>query len=218
MYITVNNHTFNDIRRWVSPSEIVYTGDSIKGIDTVSGVISVYSNSGFGLANDAVDSYARQIVRDGAITLTNLPEDYVPPKTVEQRIGELEQINTISFTAIAENGEISEETASNYPDVFKAWESGVSYTVGNLRNYEHILYKCVTAHTSQDDWTPDVASSLWSKAGSPIDEFPEWIQPTGAHDAYDKGAKVSHLNKHWVSDIDANTYEPSVYGWTEVNS
>lgn len=43
-----------------------------------------------------------------------------------------------------------------------------------------------------------------------------WVQPTGAHDAYAQGAKVSHNGKKWTSDIAANVWEPGVYGWTEV--
>ena len=50
----------------------------------------------------------------------------------------------------------------------------------------------------------------------PEDEYPEWVQPTGAHDAYAQGAKVSHNGKKWTSDIAANVWEPGVYGWTEV--
>ena len=45
--------------------------------------------------------------------------------------------------------------------------------------------------------------------------LPEWSQPLGAHDAYSKGAKVSHNGKHWISDLDANVWEPGQYGWTE---
>lgn len=51
---------------------------------------------------------------------------------------------------------------------------------------------------------------------TPTEEYPEWVQPTGAHDAYAQGAKVSHNGKKWTSDISANVYEPGVYGWTEV--
>ena len=50
----------------------------------------------------------------------------------------------------------------------------------------------------------------------PPEEYPEWVQPTGAHDAYAQGAKVSHNGKKWTSDIPANVYEPGVYGWSEV--
>lgn len=50
----------------------------------------------------------------------------------------------------------------------------------------------------------------------PSEEYPEWVQPTGAHDAYAQGAKVSHNGKKWTSDVENNTWEPGVYGWTEV--
>lgn len=43
----------------------------------------------------------------------------------------------------------------------------------------------------------------------------EWVQPTGAHDAYTKGKRVAHLGKIWISDVDSNVWEPGVYGWTE---
>lgn len=50
----------------------------------------------------------------------------------------------------------------------------------------------------------------------PSEEYPEWVQPTGAHDAYEQGAKVSHNGKKWTSDVGGNVWEPGVYGWTEV--
>lgn len=79
------------------------------------------------------------------------------------------------------------------------------------------MYKCLQDHDAQEDWKPSEAVSLWVRVDDPSIEYPEWRQPTGAHDSYEKGAKVSHLEKHWVSTIDANVYEPSVYGWDEVN-
>ena len=48
-----------------------------------------------------------------------------------------------------------------------------------------------------------------------LDEWPVWVQPIGASDAYNKGDKVSHNEKNWISDVDANVWEPGVYGWTE---
>ena len=44
-------------------------------------------------------------------------------------------------------------------------------------------------------------------------EYPEWVQPNGAHDAYSTGDKVSYNGKHYISTIDANTYAPDVHGW-----
>ena len=64
-------------------------------------------------------------------------------------------------------------------------------------------------HTIQTDWAPDKAASLFSLAANPADEWPEWIQPTGAHNAYAKGAKVTHNGKRWVSTADGNVWEPA---------
>ena len=54
------------------------------------------------------------------------------------------------------------------------------------------------------------------RIADPAQEWPEWVQPTGSTDAYAKGAKVIHNGSKWTSDVDANTWEPGVYGWTEV--
>lgn len=147
-------------------------------------------------------------------------EEYQEVAEIINRLNEIKSADftTATFIEQSELGNVDAETAAQHTELFTAWASGVAYTVDALRQYEGQLYKCIQAHTSQDDWTPDVAVSLWVKAYDPSIEFPEWVQPTGAHDAYAMGAKVSHNGKNWVSDIDANTYEPSVYGWSEVAS
>jgi len=43
--------------------------------------------------------------------------------------------------------------------------------------------------------------------------IPEWIQPHGAHDAYQKGSKVTYNGKTYVSTADNNVWVPGVYGW-----
>lgn len=63
------------------------------------------------------------------------------------------------------------------------------------------------------DTTPQEV--MWTRIGNPLEEFPEWVQPIGAHDAYSKGAKTSHNGKKWVSEADGNVWEPGVYGWVE---
>lgn len=109
---------------------------------------------------------------------------------------------------------LDDESALQGIELFPTWKTSTAYAIGDRIRYDDVLYKCVQAHTSQDEWTPDVTKALWVVVS--LDEFPEWVQPTGAHDAYNKGDKVSHNGKHWVSTMDANVYEPSVYGWDEV--
>lgn len=105
-----------------------------------------------------------------------------------------------------------DKTALEYEEFFPNWVTDKAYTTGDrVRDGE--LYKCVQAHTSQSDWRPADTPALWVRVS--IEEWPEWVQPIGAADAYSKGDKVSHNGKHWVSDYDANTWEPGVFGWTE---
>lgn len=127
-----------------------------------------------------------------------------------------ENAAAIAFVVLAENGQIDAVTAAEQSTLFAEWVPGVKYTVGNLRQYGGILYRCVQDHTSQEGWEPDKAASLWAVTSDPAEEWPAWSQPVGAHDAYNAGAKVSHNGKHWTSNQDGNVWEPGVYGWTEI--
>lgn len=110
----------------------------------------------------------------------------------------------------------TDEKAILAPELFDRWRAeSVAYAVGDRVRYGDLLYKCLTAHTSQESWTPDAAPSLWVRIDDPAIEWPEWRQPQGSTDAYAKGAKVSHNGKRWISDLDANVWEPGVSGWTE---
>ena len=111
---------------------------------------------------------------------------------------------------------MTDADAYSVPELFPMWKTEHEYQTGDRVQYDGKLYKCLQGHTSQADWTPDTAVSLWVEVADPAIEFPEWKQPTGAHDAYMTGDKVSHNEKHWTSDYDANIWEPGVYGWTEV--
>ena len=121
----------------------------------------------------------------------------------------------IVFVTMAEAGSIDLVTAAEHADLFAEWTYPVNYKTGQIRRYKGNLYKCVKDHTSQEDWAPDTAHSLWSLTADPSEEWPEWIAPIGAHDAYPLGAKVSHKEKHWTSTVANNVWEPGVYGWEE---
>ena len=145
------------------------------------------------------------------------PEPVIPPTNEElaNSLAIVQSASAVAFVALCEVGTLDTVTASEHAELFAEWAYPIAYTVGQLRRYNGTLYKCVQAHTSQADWTPDTAASLWSVAADPAEEWPAWSQPVGAHDAYSKGAKVSHNGKHWTSSMDSNVWEPGVYGWTE---
>ncbi len=110
---------------------------------------------------------------------------------------------------------LSDADALQAPTLFPAWATGTSYSTDERIEYGGTLYRCVQAHTSQADWTPDKTPALWTVVS--LEEWPDWVQPLGSHDAYAKGAKVSHNGKRWTSDVGNNTWEPGVYGWTEAS-
>lgn len=110
---------------------------------------------------------------------------------------------------------LTDETATTVPELFDKWKPDTEYVAGERRTFGNTLYKCLLDHRSQEDWTPDIAVSLWVRTSA--EEWPEWIQPTGVHDAYNTGDKVRHNGKHWISLVDGNGWEPGVYGWEEVS-
>ena len=75
---------------------------------------------------------------------------------------------------------LDDEQAESVTDLFPAWASGIAYAVGDRRQYDGLLYRCVQAHTSQADWTPPAVPALWVRTST--EEWPEWIQPSGARD------------------------------------
>ena len=111
---------------------------------------------------------------------------------------------------------LSDDDAYGVPELFPSWAVDTAYKKDNRIRYNYKLYKVLQDHTSQADWTPDIAVSLYVAVPEP-GTIPVWVQPTGAHDSYMIGDKVHYPTKDdavYVSTIDYNTYAPNVYGWT----
>lgn len=103
----------------------------------------------------------------------------------------------------------TDEQAMKVPALYPKWKEGTEYKVGDRVAYKDILYKVLTGHTSQADWTPDAAPSLFTKVLI-VDPSvtPEWEQPESTN-PYMKGDKVTHNGSTWVSLVDNNVWEPS---------
>ena len=110
---------------------------------------------------------------------------------------------------------LADEDALQAVELFPQWVIGRAYAVDERLQYNGVLYRVVQAHTSQADWMPDKTPALFVIVS--LDEWPEFVQPTGAHDAYKKGDKVTFEGKHYISLIDGNVYSPTAYpaGWQE---
>lgn len=108
-----------------------------------------------------------------------------------------------------------DETALESMDMYPEWHEGVDYELNKRVRDGEKLYKCVQAHTSQAGWEPHNVPALWAQVS--IEEWAEWVQPTGAQDAYNTGDKVIYNNIHYISTADNNVWAPGVYGWEEAN-
>jgi len=125
------------------------------------------------------------------------------------------KVNTLRSLIEKSATSLDDEDALKGAELFPKWAESEVYEIGDRVRYEDILYKCLIAHTSQSDWIPIDAPSLWVRVLIPDPEvIPEWEQPDSTN-PYMKGDKVRHIDKVWVSDIDYNVYEPPTM-WSEV--
>jgi len=121
-------------------------------------------------------------------------------------------INAITTIRASATDEQALEAIALYP----AWKPDVDYAAGDRVRHDGTLYRVLQDHTSQADWTPDAAPSLFTRVLIPDPEvIPEWVQPDSTN-PYMKGDRVTHNGKTWESSIDYNVWEPGVYGWIEV--
>ena len=112
---------------------------------------------------------------------------------------------------------LPDEDALEAVELFPLWAADTEYAADIRVRYEDKLYRCVQAHTSQADWTPDATPALWTEVAKP-GEIPVWKQPTGAQDAYMTGDKVHYPTADdpvYISTVDNNVWSPADYpqGW-----
>ena len=111
---------------------------------------------------------------------------------------------------------LDDETALTGVELFPMWAIGRAYAVDDRVQHGGTLYKCIQAHTSQAGWEPSATPALWKVVS--VDEYPTWVRPTGAQDAYSIGDKVTYQGEKYVSTINGNTWSPTEYpaGWQSV--
>ncbi len=147
--------------------------------------------------------------------------EYVP--TQEQEVAILKAQNAILATATSFIvNTFTDEQAIKVVDLYPFWSgNGIRYEVGErVKDENYILYKVLTAHTSQEDWKPSLSPSLFAEVlvENP-NEITDWKQPDSTN-GYEKDIVVCHNGKEWKSLVNNNMWEPGVVGteslWEEV--
>ena len=130
-----------------------------------------------------------------------------------------QQAARVVFRALAQTDMITPADALENAGMFPLWADSIGQRAeaGSYWRHGGKLWRINTGqgHKIQADWAPGKAASLFSMAANPAEAWPDWIQPSGAHNAYAKGGKVTHGGKRWVSTAEGNVWEPGVYGWRE---
>ena len=110
---------------------------------------------------------------------------------------------------------LTDTQAYTFRYLFPTFEIDKVYEVGERIIYEDKFYKVITTHTSQADWTPDVAVSLFVEISDPAIEYPEFKKPYSAETAYNTGDKITFEGNKYISTMDNNVCSPTEYpqGW-----
>lgn len=132
----------------------------------------------------------------------------------------IEQARQLRKLLEAQTEAMTDEKILEYPAFVEKWKINTAYTAGKRLEYNGTIYKVLQDHTSQGEWTPDAAPSLFAKVLIPDpDVIPEWEQPDSTN-GYSTGDKVTHNGAIWESLVDNNVWEPGAEGteslWQEV--
>lgn len=149
--------------------------------------------------------------------------NYLTPKKSVKDISEAQKrsdsaqaVAEIMFVKMAQEQQLDDTTVAEFPELFVQWDENWRGNAGDIVQDEGQLYRSIHDVTDAGQNTkPSETPAMWTRIGNPMEEFPEWVRPIGAHDAYSKGAKVTHNEERWTSDLDGNVWEPGVYGWTK---
>lgn len=116
---------------------------------------------------------------------------------------------------------IPDEEVENVKILFPNWKVGMNYTINQRIRFNDNVYKVLQDHTSQEDWLPNLAPSLYAAllVDEETNEIKDWVQPDSTN-AYMIGDQVIFEGKIYESVIDNNVWSPADYptGWQEITN
>lgn len=168
------------------------------------------------------EGIAKYAYIEGEVVVRDITAEVAEAKAIQQGIVERQakqkqaeqKATQMTVAKMLLANELTDDEILDMVYLYPAWNIGIEYKVGDMVEYLGELYEVIQAHTSQDDWRPPDVSALFTLR-SPEGVIPEWTQPTGAHDAYNIGDKVTFEGAVYESLIDANAWSPTEYpqGW-----
>lgn len=163
--------------------------------------------------------------------IAKLAREFSPSKALDdlaQRLDEQEKSIKSILKTITLAKDLSKDQKEEILARYEDYKTDLTYQEGDKFTYKGKIYEVIQAHTSQTTWIPSETPALYKEfldvkiqdeKGNESQVIAEFKQPTGAHDAYNKGDKVSFEGKIYESKIDSNTFSPSSFpdGWIEMH-
>ncbi|EEI83484.1 carbohydrate-binding protein [Anaerococcus tetradius] len=159
-----------------------------------------------------------------------LAREFSPSKALEdlaKRQEEQEQSIKSILKTITLAKDLSKDQKEEILSRYDEYKVGKEYKEKDKFIFDGKIYEVIQEHRSQTTWIPSSTPSLYTEflnvtikdeAGNTSEVVAEFRQPTGAHDAYNKGDKVSFEGGIYESTVDSNTFSPSQYpeGWKKI--
>ena len=130
-------------------------------------------------------------------------------------------VGQITLSSKIRADELTDDEVNAVTDLFKPFVVGEQvYGPGanqTLRVYDGVLYKAMSDHITQSDWTPDVANTLWSRVAKTVDGYEIWKAWDGHNDnLYQVGDIVWYPTANdqlYIATVGNNHWVPTEYGW-----
>ncbi len=124
-------------------------------------------------------------------------------------------LSAIVFVSLAQSESLDDVTVMEHTDLFPEWSENFTGKAGTIVRVGEMLYRSIHDVGAGQNTNPVETPSMWTPLGIEGEEYPEWSQPLGVHDAYSEGDKVSHGGNRYISTVNDNVWEPGIYGWAE---
>lgn len=164
--------------------------------------------------------------------IAKLAREFNPSNALEEltrKQEEQEQSIKSILKTITLAKDLSDDQKEEILSRYEEYQDNKEYEEGDKFTYQGKIYEVIQEHRSQADWIPSSTPALYKEflsvkikdeEGNESEVVAEFKKPTGAHDAYKKGDKVSFEGAIYESLIDNNAYSPFEHqqGWKKIEA
>ena len=221
MYISINNQTYEHVRMLNTSSSVRFVGESLPELEELTGLVMVFSESGFELRTFDPTDYLRQEITGGSWLLTNVAIP-TPQPVVATPVAYDLLTSTANMTKLLMKGE-KPKTADEIimcSALYDEWKPG-NHVAGDVFSVDGDIWECFQNYDNAV--YPDIkpGNSAWYTFNRPFhgttrETAREFVHPTGAHDIYKKGEWAIQDGKFTKANQDT-TYSLAEYpqAWDE---